>query len=179
MTRDEAIERCKSVHGYYYDYSKVEYVNNRTKFTLTCPVHGDFETTFSQHYYQNIGCSGCAKYGYDRFAPGYYYVHNILNELGDVIFIKGGISNDPESRFRRWTTAIRSLARHKNHTTVVVHKAWFENGEDALDLERALLNEESIRYPAVPGMDGGTELFRRDPLLYALEEWDMDLDFVI
>ena len=43
---------------------------------------------------------------------------------------------------------------------------------------KGLLNEESIRYP-VPGMDGGTELFRRDPLLYALEEWDMDLDFVI
>jgi hypothetical protein len=176
MTKEEVIEKCKNIHGDYYDYSKVEYINNKSKFILVCPIHGDFETNFSLHYHQKCGCSGCAKHGYDIFAPGYYYVHHILNEFGDVIFIKGGISNDPVARFKRWKTAIKSLPRHKNHLPIVVHKAWFENGEEALDLEKALLDVEHIRYPAVPGMDGGTELFRTDPLIYAIEEWGLDLD---
>jgi len=176
MTKEEIIEKCKSIHGDYYDYSKVEYVNTHSKFVLVCPIHGEFKTSYSLHYHQKCGCSGCAKHGYDIIAPGYYYVHNILNEDGDVIFIKGGISNDPEARFKRWKSAIKSLPRHKNHLPVVVHKVWFENGEEALDLEKALLDVEHIRFPAVPGMDGGTELFRTDPLIYAIEEWDLDLD---
>ena len=176
MSKEEMIQKCKTIHGDYYDYSRVEYINNKTKFILGCPIHGEFETNFALHYHQRCGCNGCAKYGYDEFAPGYYYVHNILNEHGDVIFIKGGISNDPESRFKRWKTAIKSMPRHRNHQPVVVHRAWFENGVEALDLEKALLDVDEIRYPPVPGMDGGTELFRIDPLIYAIEVLNLELD---
>ena len=99
--------------------------------------------------------------------------------MGDVVFIKGGISNDPESRFTRWSSNINSMDRHKNHSTVVVHRAFFDIGRDAIELERALLSEESIREPQISGMDGGTELFSQDPLLHAMNVWNYEVNLVV
>lgn len=36
------IEKAKQVHGNKYDYSKVEYVDTRTKVCIICPEHGEF-----------------------------------------------------------------------------------------------------------------------------------------
>ena len=33
------IEKAKKIHGYRYDYSKVEYVNCKTKVCIICPIH--------------------------------------------------------------------------------------------------------------------------------------------
>ena len=57
MTREEFIEKAKSIHGDKYNYDKVEYHNNRTKVTITCPVHGDFE----QIPYDHLKGKGCKK----------------------------------------------------------------------------------------------------------------------
>ena len=39
MTTEEFIHRAKQVHGDKYDYSKVEYVNAKTKVCLVCAQH--------------------------------------------------------------------------------------------------------------------------------------------
>ena len=58
LTTEEFIEKAKVVHkGNKYDYSKVEYVNNRTKITIICKIHGDFEQQPNNHL---IGCD-CPK----------------------------------------------------------------------------------------------------------------------
>lgn len=36
------IKKARDVHGDKYDYSKVEYVNNKTKVCIVCPEHGEF-----------------------------------------------------------------------------------------------------------------------------------------
>ena len=36
------IDEAKLVHKNKYDYSKVEYKNNRTKVCIICPNHGEF-----------------------------------------------------------------------------------------------------------------------------------------
>ena len=36
------IEKAKKVHGDKYDYSKVNYINAKTKICIICPVHGEF-----------------------------------------------------------------------------------------------------------------------------------------
>ena len=41
-TKESFIEESKFVHGDKYDYSKVEYVNARTKVCIICPEHGEF-----------------------------------------------------------------------------------------------------------------------------------------
>ena len=59
-TKNEFIEESIKVHGDKYDYSKVNYVNARTKVTIICPKHGEFEQTPSSHI-QGHGCPKCVK----------------------------------------------------------------------------------------------------------------------
>ena len=57
-TLEEFIEKAKKVHDDKYDYSKVEYVNNRTKVCIICPEHGEFWQTPSSHL-RGAGCKKC------------------------------------------------------------------------------------------------------------------------
>jgi hypothetical protein len=52
------INDAKSIHGDIYDYSLVEYVNNRTKVKIICPEHGVFEQTVNNHL-AGKGCKYC------------------------------------------------------------------------------------------------------------------------
>ena len=42
LNKELFIEKAKEIHGDIYDYSKVEYVNNKTKVCIICPEHGEF-----------------------------------------------------------------------------------------------------------------------------------------
>jgi hypothetical protein len=54
----EFINKAKIVHGDKYDYSKVEYINSRTKITIICKVHNEFEQKPSKHLFGQ-GCPIC------------------------------------------------------------------------------------------------------------------------
>ena len=58
-TNTKFIEECKQIHGDKYDYSKVNYVNARTKVCIICPVHGEFWQLPSLHIGQKCGCPLC------------------------------------------------------------------------------------------------------------------------
>lgn len=57
-TTGKFIEEAKKVHGDRYDYSKVVYINQRTKVHIICSEHGEFEQTPSDHL-QGHGCPKC------------------------------------------------------------------------------------------------------------------------
>ncbi|MCK9445437.1 hypothetical protein M0Q50_00920 [bacterium] len=57
-TTEEFIYDVKKIHGDKYDYSLVEYINNRTKVKIICPIHGVFEQIPIAHN-QNKGCNKC------------------------------------------------------------------------------------------------------------------------
>ena len=58
MPLDEFINRAKNVHGDKYDYSKVEYINNRIKVCIICPKHGEFWQIANNHL-KGYGCLKC------------------------------------------------------------------------------------------------------------------------
>ena len=58
-TKKEFIKKAREVHGNKYDYSKVEYVNNKTKVCIICPEHGEFWQTPHMHT-KDQGCPKCA-----------------------------------------------------------------------------------------------------------------------
>ena len=60
LTTEEFIEKARKIHGDKYDYSKVEYVNTRTKVCIICPEHGEFWQKPMNHLMGN-GCKKCAK----------------------------------------------------------------------------------------------------------------------
>jgi hypothetical protein len=53
------IEKAKKVHGDKYDYSKVQYINNKTKVCIICPEHGEFYQKPNDHL-SGKGCEKCA-----------------------------------------------------------------------------------------------------------------------
>ena len=59
LTTEEFIKRAIEIHGNKYDYSKVEYVNNRTPVCIICPEHGEFWQSPSGHL-SGKGCPKCA-----------------------------------------------------------------------------------------------------------------------
>ncbi len=59
MTTEEFIQKAKAVHGDKYDYSKVEYVNSKTKVCIRCPKHGESWQRPDTHL-QGQGCPKCA-----------------------------------------------------------------------------------------------------------------------
>ena len=59
-TNKEFIEKARNIHGDKYDYSKVEYKNNKTKVCIICPIHGEFWQTPTNHL-SGKGCQKCAR----------------------------------------------------------------------------------------------------------------------
>ncbi len=55
----DVIKLFKDVHGDFYDYSKVIYVNSQTKVTVGCPAHGDFLIRPDTHINRKCGCRKC------------------------------------------------------------------------------------------------------------------------
>jgi len=58
-TTEQFIKEANLIHNYFYNYDKVNYINNRTKVIITCPIHGDFEQIPYKHL-QGNGCKLCA-----------------------------------------------------------------------------------------------------------------------
>lgn len=54
------IEKSQQIHGDKYDYSLAVYINTKTKITIICPKHGEFEQLPLNHT-SGTGCPQCAK----------------------------------------------------------------------------------------------------------------------
>jgi hypothetical protein len=61
LTKEIFIERAKKVHGEFYDYSLVEYINSATKVDIIClkEGHGKFGQSPREHM-QGQGCPFCS-----------------------------------------------------------------------------------------------------------------------
>ncbi len=59
ITKQEVLNRFTTVHGTKYDYSKVEYIDAKTKVIIICPKHGEFKVSPSKHYGRGHGCPQC------------------------------------------------------------------------------------------------------------------------
>lgn len=84
LTQEDFIRRAKEVHGDKYDYSKVEYVNNRVKVSVIChekfpwgEEHGEFKQAPASHL-NGMGCPVCsnvARLTTDTFIKKARYIH--------------------------------------------------------------------------------------------------------
>ena len=80
VTTSEFIEKAKLVHGDKYDYSKLEYINNKTKVCIICPIHGEFWQIPDGHLHGQ-GCPYCRESKLEK------NVENILIK-NNISFIK-------------------------------------------------------------------------------------------
>lgn len=59
LSLEEFIEKARKTHGDKYDYSKVEYIDARTKVCIICPKDGEFWQTPDSHL-RGTGCPKCS-----------------------------------------------------------------------------------------------------------------------
>ena len=82
-TNKQFIDEAKLVHGDKYDYSKIEYKNNRTKVCIICPNHGEFIQK-PEYHLEGEGCPKCGRikannsisYSQDEFVKKCSKIHN-------------------------------------------------------------------------------------------------------
>ena len=67
-TLEEFIRDAKEIHKDKYLYNNTEYINNYTKVIITCPIHGDFKQTCSDHL-GGSGCPNCMTSGFNKIKP--------------------------------------------------------------------------------------------------------------
>lgn len=60
QTKEQFIEKARLVHNNKYDYSKVNYINSKTKVEIICPIHGSFFQAPIKHTSSKQGCPKCA-----------------------------------------------------------------------------------------------------------------------
>ena len=77
----QSIAKFQQVHGDKFDYSKVVYINAKTKIIVTCKLHGDFLVTPNNHL-TGYGCPKCSGRGFtlneqlENFINDGHRIHN-------------------------------------------------------------------------------------------------------
>lgn len=94
MTTEEFISKAQAIHGDKYDYSKVEYVNYRTRVLVICPKHGEFKQQPSNHLLGQ-GCPTCGKeknrisrtHSFDEFLKAAKKIHGDKYDYSKVNYV--------------------------------------------------------------------------------------------
>ncbi len=59
-SNEEFINKARLIHGNKYDYSRVDYINSKSKICIVCPEHGEFWQTPNSHLLGK-NCPLCSK----------------------------------------------------------------------------------------------------------------------
>ena len=138
-TTEEWIKNAKKVHGNKYDYSKVKYINSRTKVCIICSKHGEFWQTPNDHL-NGRGCY-CCGHGYTK-----KYKFNLLQEFENEYDFKAFLANNDinillviirniEPKFEPIKRDIERALAHSNEVDPIkaLTKKYASDSEDELD----------------------------------------------
>ena len=91
LSTGEFIVRVTKIHGNKYDYSKVNYINNRIKVTIVCPIHGEFLSA-PYHHLSGQGCCECGgskRWDKNTFVNAARKVHGNRYCYDESVYING------------------------------------------------------------------------------------------
>lgn len=160
-------ERAKEIHKGKYDYSKVDYKNNRTNVEIICKYHGSFFQRPNTHIEGNGGCQTCAKImsSYRKYLSNdeietskemkcLLYVMEFSND--NEKFWKLGISSNYKKRKK---DLLKQSGYKIKDVSVLI---W--NVFDCVSLEQYLLNKyKKYKYRPLNYFQGHTECFSVNP----------------
>jgi len=152
LTTEEFIEKAKKVHGDFFNYRYVYYINNKIKVKILCPLHG--ETLQSPENHLRFGCYSCRlknQLGTKKDKPSNLYY--ISFEYDGNTYYKLGITNlDVAKRYKN----------QKFQNFKIIYERRFDTGDEAIDIEQFILNTYSEYRGALPKEiygDGYSEVF--------------------
>jgi len=90
-TTESYIQSVSEIHDNKYDYSKVAYTTTKSKITIGCPNHGDFEQVAEWHQKRKAGCPKCPKkhfkYDYLKFVRKSTMVHGDKYDYSTTLYL--------------------------------------------------------------------------------------------
>lgn len=88
-TKKEFIIKANEIHGVFYNYSNVNYINNHTKIKIICSIHGLFEQTPHSHL-EGSKCPSCAneekRLSQVEFIERVNIIHNFKYDYSETIY---------------------------------------------------------------------------------------------
>jgi hypothetical protein len=141
-TTEKFIQKAVLKHNGKYDYSLVEYVNNKTDVSIVCRSHGVFQQTPDVHL-SGKGCSVCSgrKYNTDEFIRLARLVHGdtydyslsnyVTNKTGVVIVCKthGRFLQSPNNHLRGMGCRSCSNEKFKSDVAKFIRKSKNKHGD--------------------------------------------------
>ena len=76
LTLNDFIKKANNIHNHFYDYSKAEYKNAKTKVCIICPKHGEFWQEASSHL-SGKGCPKCKSSKLENIIINYFSKNSI------------------------------------------------------------------------------------------------------
>ena len=104
-TLKQFIKDAKTVHGDTYRYAFSVYVTSTTPLLVTCPLHGNFSITPSNHVSSSRGCKKCSRINRGNYiraytknkklgnADGMFYEVKFTHKIEGFSFLKIGITS--------------------------------------------------------------------------------------
>ena len=96
LTNEEFINRAKQIHGDKYDYSKVNYVNNKTKVCIICHEKDEFDKEHGEFWQlpnNHLKGHGCPKCNGKCFEKKYYIEKAKIIHKGKYDYSKSDFKN--------------------------------------------------------------------------------------
>lgn len=83
------IDKCNEKFNFKFDYSKVNYINNKINVDIICPTHGLFQQNMKGHFNSKYGCPYCAKkkMNTELFIEQCSKKHNNFFDYSKVVYI--------------------------------------------------------------------------------------------
>jgi len=86
-TVKDFMKKARVSHGGRYDYSKMIYINSKTKITITCKEHGEFRQSPNSHLSRH-GCPKCKGLTTEEFIEKSQKVHGDKYDYSNVEYKK-------------------------------------------------------------------------------------------
>lgn len=79
LDNEKFIQKANEIHNNKYDYSKVDYKNNKTYINIICPKHGEF-IQLPRHHLEGRGCPSCKSSKGEKIIRDWLVKNNISFE---------------------------------------------------------------------------------------------------
>lgn len=87
-TTEEFIKQARKIHGDKYDYSKTNYITSKFKVIITCPIHGDFIQSPTNHLKGGcVKCGGRLRLTTEEFIGRSKIIHDNKYDYSKVNYI--------------------------------------------------------------------------------------------
>ena len=124
-TTEQFIADAKRIHGEKYDYSKTQYLTNREKVLIICPIHGEFWQNPKSHL-RGHGCTKCYSCSKHKYGIANCDIPNSCQEDYYVTW-RSMLDRTLSDKYKKKYPTYKDCSVCEEWLTLSNFKKWFED----------------------------------------------------